>query len=237
MQPALAEQPFLHRGVLDRVEVDFVEPHGRAAPVGGGARHHQGLAGAPGAQGERAVAHEVFRTRPAVAGLVRPTDLGDDVQGHRQPLWHREQLQQKRGGLAQGEAEEMILRRGETRAAEVLQPAPVKVLGANHWVKSFRVPGPERGGQDAFVRGDKIPGGEWLAVGPAGLRAEAECQLQAVGRSFPGLGYAGREVPVGADDDEALAQGAENAGLGDSRDDLRVEVLRVYAHADVEDLR
>jgi hypothetical protein len=81
-----------------------------------------------------------------------------------------------------------------------------------------------------ILRGDR------LAVGPLGLFAQMEGINEAVGRNIPRFGDARHRVEIfWIVGDEAFEEGQRETKLWHAGDDLRVDVLRFGAVADVQD--
>ena len=157
-----AEGALLGVAVVECEELQFLEQHVVGVPIIGASAHHDALMGPPLDEGERAVAHEMARARPAPAKSRHGAGIDGNpgaAGGVGEKLW---------GGLGEGDFEGERIAGMETHCGKIGQGAAIKRLGVFHQEEE-RGLGCRRGGREQAAVGiDKVPCRYRLAVGPAG---------------------------------------------------------------------
>jgi hypothetical protein len=227
MELAGAEHPLLGVGEFRGEETDLVDLHLVAVPVSGGADGDDLLVRRPLLEGIRAVADEVFGPRPGRALAVEGAELlqRGDVQRVPRVVVHR--VEEEGRDLPQRELDGAGIGSLEAGLRKIVELALVVVLGAHDVPEHVGVFRAERRRDHALVALDEIVGRDRVAVRPLGIGAEVEGVDETVGGDLPFFGYAGDDVELRVLADETLEKREGETMLGDARDNLEVEVLRL----------
>ena len=237
MQLPRAEGALLGVLAVDRMEMDRLQPDAGRIPVGGRFFHDDHLVRFPGFQHKGTVADELAGPGPGIAPLVGGAVFLDGRQRHGQPGHLRQQGEEIRRGMRQGDAQRAIVGGREAHLREVGQLALVEGFGVEHQVKQGRIVGRQRRRQDAAVGGHEVRRGDRVAIGPFRIGAQVEGVGKAVGRRLPALGHARHRMQVARIlGHQAFEERGDDALLGKARHELRVEVADFGADAAVEDL-
>ncbi len=131
-----------------------------------------------------------------------------------------------------------VIERAESNLRKVGDLSGVKGFGIGDRIKHVGDIRPEGRGKNPLIGVDKVPGGDWIAVGPPRLASQMERVGFFVRGDFPPLRHSrdGMKI-VRILADESLQQRGEDIERADAIDDVRIKVLHFLAVPLVKDLK
>ena len=193
MELAGAEHALFDGGVFDRIEADGVELYAGGVPVTRILGDDEDGVGLPLGEGEGAVGDQVAGLGPFAATLGAAAELVEARLVERAEMGGGEDREKVGRAKRKGEDERAGIGGFDADGGEILAAAFEVIARADEGEDDVGALTAELGLEETAEGGEKIIGGDGVAVGPAGVGAEVEGPREAVGgdgpAATPGMGW------------------------------------------------
>ena len=145
-------------------------------------------------------------------------------------------LDEKRGAVLQRDPQRVRIGSSQAHLSKILQLTLVERLCTDHVMELVGVFRAQRRREDAAIRRDEVLRRDGIAVGPLGRRAQKKRVDPPVLRNLPPLGHTTHRVGTGRPlGHESFKERIHDFVFRHARDDLRIDILRFGAVAEIQD--